>query len=86
MSKSAAAAGATATLVAPAAEEALGESAYFGLLALHAAAAAAEEGRPAKESADANLLQVARLPAAAAAASPHVAVAAARTARRSPRR
>ena len=53
VSKSAAAAGATATLVAPAAEEALGESAYFGLLALHGAlaAAAAEEGRPAKESA-----------------------------------
>ena len=41
VSKSAAAAGATATLVAPAAEEALGESAYFGLVALHGATAAA---------------------------------------------
>ena len=79
VSKSAAAAGATATLVAPAAEEALGESAYFGLLALHGAlaAAAAEEGRPAKESATRTFCRSHAFPAAAAAASPHVAVAAA---------
>ena len=78
VSKSAAAAGATATLVAPAAEEALGESAYFGLLALHGAlaAAAAEEGRPAKESATRTFCRSHAFPAAAAAASPHVAVAA----------
>ena len=54
MSKSAAAAGATATLVAPAAEEALGESAD-GLRGARRGGgerrAAAEEGRPAKEPA-----------------------------------
>ena len=62
-----------------AAEEALGESAYFGLLALHGAtaAAAAEERRPMKESAMRTFCRSHAFPAAAAAASPHVAVAAA---------
>ena len=50
MGKAAAAAGAVASFAVPAAEAALGESAYVGLLHLHGAlaAAAADEGRPMK--------------------------------------
>ena len=78
VSKSAAAAGATATLVAPAAEEALGESAYFGLLALHGARRRRRrKGDPRKSPRRRTFCRSHAFPAAAAAASPHVAVAAA---------
>ena len=53
MGKAAAAAGAVANYSAPAAEAAMGESVYFGLLQLHGAlaAASADEKRPMKAGA-----------------------------------
>ena len=78
--KSAAAAGAVAVYAAPAAENALGVSRYFGLFQLTAAlaSAGASRGRPMKDSAMKQFCQRHAFPAAAAARSPHVAAAAAK--------
>ena len=73
--KAASAAGATVAHVAPAAEKALGVSAYFGVLRVQGALTAAS--RRAKESATRMFCRKHAFPAVAAAASPHVVVAAA---------
>lgn len=73
--KAAAASGVTIAHVAPMAEAALGESAYFGLLRVMGALTSASH--KAKESATRQFLRKHAFPAVAAAASPHVVVAAA---------
>ena len=73
--KSAGAAGAAVEHAAPAAEAALGASAYFGVLRVAGALTAAS--RRAKESATRTFCRKHAFPAVAAAASPHVVVAAA---------
>ncbi len=73
--KSAGAAGAAVEHAAPAAEAALGVSAYFGVLRVAGALTAAS--RRAKESATRTFCRKHAFPAVAAAASPHVVVAAA---------
>jgi hypothetical protein len=73
--KAAAAVGATVAHAAPAAEAALGVSAYFGVLRVSGALTAAS--RRAKEAATRSFCRKHAFPAVAAAASPHVVVAAA---------
>ena len=78
--KSAALEGAAARrFAAPAAEAALGEAAYVGLFHVHAALLAAthRENRAVRESTLRTFMRQHAFPAAASAASPHVAVAAA---------
>ena len=73
--KAAAAAGTTVAHAAPAAEAALGVSAYFGVLRVSGALTSAS--RRAKEAATRSFCRKHAFPAVAAAASPHVVVAAA---------